>query len=1639
MSHLTAKAPPFRRPLASNAHEAHLPSPPETDTDFFQQQHSAAYGPVPEMEPLPQARRTSILSYRSTPLRDPARERSTINLSKWLVVVVPPGNLTPHLGGPAARASQGTLMPLLPTLYAQLTAIAREFGFPSAVGLCLYLHINEHGIILTPRISDDTWTILWGHLFDARSPTAPTVGQIPVAGRVELDIDHSKAKWYNTWISQRQRAELSNSAAPSVAPSHWRGESKTTILDERPDDQSDLLPPPRPRHVPRQLSLLDKYEGTSVASSSHFRERPTFNEPEHVLPTIHSAALSASRGHEPEIMSPRRTSPVQEEQELTVPAPRTVPPRDLSIRVKSWRASASIAPSPLAATNQISLDPANMPNNIPLPSPTGPRNGDEEEELRLEDYQWSVSSEGPGDDCEPLYTPDLWIHAPSVHLAARAEGSVLLSPSSMATSWGPDAEYEGFDYYAPVSSRASSVVLERRLEGSVMLTPSVATSWGPDDDGRSYDFEYDALRFQVDDYTPDAGHRGFESAPVTPTTATSWGPRSWPASPAYISRVATPDIAYRALDDSPATPTTATSWGPSSWPASPMDVSYPPTPDAGRRGFLSALPTPAQARFSRISVPPSPRGVARLVFPYFSTERAASRTVWPFHKTKPTPIEISLHKAYPAIELYPAAYPHMEIYPGHLNAFTPAVDVRTRLLPVYPHFSIYEAVYPHFEIYPGNLMPFEPSTQLGAKLPSLYPHMAIYDVAYPHFEIYPGNIVPFKPFAVLTAKLVPAYPILRIYEAAYPTFEIYPGHVVTPSMLAATTTPAVNMAIYPHFEVYAGHVHVHHAPAVNKAAYPDFEVYAGHVVSYARKASASQSAPTHTHKRSGSAAASAAAMANAFAAAAQKSAMPKAQRRTVSAAISAAAMTTAFESTALRAPEMASGLTIALHKVYPAIDIYPAAYPTFEIYPGHINAFVPAQIKLAIRLVPAYPTLDIYPAAYPHFEIYPGNAIPFTQPVELSVKLAPVYPVITLYDAVYPHFEIYPGNLTVFKPDIQLNVKLAPVYPVMRIYEAMYPHFEIYPGNLIVFKPDVQLIVKLAPVYPVMRIYETTYPHFEIYPGHVVSASARPKSARSISAAASAAAMTDAFARVAQRAVMDRPTHRKTPSAASSAAAMASAYEAAALRGSAPVRKSISAAASAAAMANAFAAYAQDIISPRRSVSAAAANQAVDAPVKVTLRPAYPTLDIYPAAYPHFEIYPGHLVLFKPSAHLGVKLVPVYPILRIYETVYPSFEIYPGHIVKYRRTRTLHRSQPSDACSLPRKPKRTHAELHADVYPSPSRRTHAQLHDEVFSVSSRPAVASSWASHTRPRRTHEQLHDEVFALTAPIVPTPPTTADEQPPTPTTPSTPLVKRRSLSEHRLSLGLHSPAPAPVNTVAHRVSPVVRPPPTPVTSAFVQHHRRTDSNESTSSVDSVTGLPRRRDPPPNAMRAPTASRRRSVTPTPAPAPPPPVPTIEEPPAPVRRLPENVSRNGLPSNPTGLRRSVSSSSAALPPPQRAFGQPLSPVPERPLTALGRTASLASAHSRRPSTESVPAASKLTSPVSPPGPRPLRRQSGARDSLVLERAKLFDSESSVSGEPTRITMRHLSEFPTPPAPPVPAIPSARPVSKLDRSRYPFA
>ena len=125
----------------------------------------------------------------------------------------------------------------------QLTAIAKEFSFPSTSGICLYFHTTQAGVTVTPRISEDSWGVLWSHLFDARSP-APSPSQMPICGKIEFDIDFRRARWYDSWISiPRREVDVPQSVVPSRPPKlgHFRGDSRTTFADEQVDDQLETI------------------------------------------------------------------------------------------------------------------------------------------------------------------------------------------------------------------------------------------------------------------------------------------------------------------------------------------------------------------------------------------------------------------------------------------------------------------------------------------------------------------------------------------------------------------------------------------------------------------------------------------------------------------------------------------------------------------------------------------------------------------------------------------------------------------------------------------------------------------------------------------------------------------------------------------------------------------------------------------------------------------------------------------------------------------------------------------------------------------------------------------------------------------------------------------------------------------------------------------------------------------------------------------------------------------------------------------------------------------------------------------------------------------------------------------------------
>ncbi|KAG6844912.1 hypothetical protein H0H87_002611 [Tephrocybe sp. NHM501043] len=559
----------FPRPSPFQFPRAPL-SPPDTNADIIGPSfttHNPAYSTSHEFRPneneFPPVRsaptetagaRFRKMAYHSSGLKE-SREKTPQRAPKAFVIVIPPNSVVQEHGqlgntlasGPRHRLSNGLLIPLFPTMHGQLTAIAREFNFPSTTGLCLYPHFVENGEAMAPRISDEYWPFLWAHVFEA-----PSASKSLISGKIEFDIDMRQARWYTSWLAfpHRDNIEHPFSIKSSAAPYfvHDRADSKTTF---REDDQEEIRSNAQTsRHVPRKLSLVDRYDILSSRSVSRPPSRSGLSPPAHPYP------------------SSRVLSPIFQDEE-----PKSAR-HDLDNRVNSWRASADVRPTPLSASGQIGLESHNMPNSVLIDEAR--LNTPEEQQLSLEDFAWSVTSAGP-DDYDPM-SPVSWDRVPSVHIANRVEGSVCLTPSD-CTSFGPS----DYTLPSPPSSpyRLPSPDLAFRMLEDVPPTPSTATSWGAP-------LEFPASPLCISrPPSVDLGERGVYSRPVTPITATSWGPASWPASPVNTEySLRSIHLGDRGDFSRPVTPSTATSWGaPLSYPPSPVTPFYVSTPDAGHRGF----------------------------------------------------------------------------------------------------------------------------------------------------------------------------------------------------------------------------------------------------------------------------------------------------------------------------------------------------------------------------------------------------------------------------------------------------------------------------------------------------------------------------------------------------------------------------------------------------------------------------------------------------------------------------------------------------------------------------------------------------------------------------------------------------------------------------------------------------------------------------------------------------------------------------------------------------------------------------------------------------------------------------------------------------------------------------------------------
>ena len=386
---------------------------------------------------------------------------------------------------------------------------------------------------------------------------------------------------------------------------HQHQESGTTVNfeDEREESRAVAGVKNRTSHTPKRLSLVQRLDLTD-------------SSPPVSLPIAVPGSVTApTRMPEHHPATPLVNNPVlppitQEESPLSYK-------EEIDSRVKSWRASTTSKKTLLASTGQISLDPANMPNTLPLDDPVHEPDS-VRSEANPENYSWSVTSAGPPSiPGSPSSTASYRL--PSVHLDRRMIGSVPLTPET-CTSWGP----EDYDPLSPIPSEfrlPSPDIGQRNLEYCPM-TPTTATSWGaPSEYPPSPDLESQWIYYRRAP-SLDLGQRVGWSRPVTPSTATSWGPPSeyLPSPPlesqwAYY-RPPSVDLGRRAEGSRPVTPSTATSWGPpEEWPPTPTTLSRVSTPDAAQQSFSFAVETGGREplRTPAVSGSPAPWN---FVWPY---------------------------------------------------------------------------------------------------------------------------------------------------------------------------------------------------------------------------------------------------------------------------------------------------------------------------------------------------------------------------------------------------------------------------------------------------------------------------------------------------------------------------------------------------------------------------------------------------------------------------------------------------------------------------------------------------------------------------------------------------------------------------------------------------------------------------------------------------------------------------------------------------------------------------------------------------------------------------------------------------------------------------------------------------------------
>lgn len=701
---------------------------------------------------------------------------------------------------------------------------------PSTIGICLYLQVSEAGQNFSPRLSDESWPALWApFLSPSEDRPAQHPSGLPIAGRIEFDLDLRLAKWYQGWMSGTLTlVPLGREGSYDSS----EGEKVTAVERSQPAPAADEVEGYASENGARRFSMMSRYYsvGTpSVASGSTPRQGPKRlsllgRREKSDLPSIrppsappvrlsHYSLDSASASTSSKMSQSRNTNDQDPLTAVTMkphhhlhhalsPIPQMdTPPtssrhhqKDVNTFVQEWRhSSASATPLPLPSAERAHKSPSPELSEHFMTPPIDPA-----------DYQWSISSRGPPSPIPtPLQDPPL-SNARSVHIMDRMYGSLDATPS-WRTSWGPSDRSFDYNLLTAQSRVATPDIAERMIEDA----PSTSDRGAQEEAGVSrMGWPYpEPLEPDVQE-TAGGSRMGWpyvKSSEPEVQENNGTAKMGWP----YVqpqgqevhetdgSKMGWPYHHQAKVDSISSSASSKMGW-PYHKPSEP-DHQLDRVPE--QPSELGWPYSPA----TRSSLTTEPLGPPKMSWPYVSTAAESSKTEtadapskmgWPY--SGPAKGVVSLQVDIPESTAHMGwPYSSASRLPSTTSLPTVSPLERPTESPVtlprptasYPTFDLYPQGYPSLEIYPivtAEPKDAAPSKSLPVTLPSptpSYPDFELYLPGYPALTIYPNVSGPVRSPSraveelertPVLARLPPngGYPIFDLYPAGYPTLDI---------------------------------------------------------------------------------------------------------------------------------------------------------------------------------------------------------------------------------------------------------------------------------------------------------------------------------------------------------------------------------------------------------------------------------------------------------------------------------------------------------------------------------------------------------------------------------------------------------------------------------------------------------------------------------------------------------------------------------------------------------------------------------------------------------------------------------------------------------------------------------------------------